>query len=505
MICSCAFVVTGQEICPRPPAGSLVQSPSELSSSASGTLEVTLNFRSEQDTFSQTRYCYVTPDGAQSPTLRVKPGDTVVLHLKNEVKATSADPLRMSQNCAASAMTADATNLHFHGLSIPPVCHQDEVLRTLVEPREEFEYRFSIPEDQPPGLYWYHPHPHGFTEGQVLGGASGAMIVTGIEHFRPEILGLKQRVLVFRDQLQPGQQLNYMEPGEESEKDVSLNFVPVIAPLFTPARIEMVAGGQEFWRVLNAAADTYFHLQLPLDLIALDGAPLRRLIHRSDILIPPGGRAEFIVTAPQTGRTAQLISKSYDTGPLGEKTPARVLATLTAHDWPQAGLSSGVFSLLTGGVEDLSALKPARVRRIYLSEDRQDLEDPTLLARYFITEEGATPKAFDMMAEEPDITAEQGTVEDWVIENRAREVHTFHIHQLHFQVLERDGKKLAEPLTMDTIDLPYWDGKSPTYPNVKLRMDFRSPAIVGTFVYHCHILEHEDNGMMGRIRVVHGK
>ena len=96
----------------------------------------------------------------------------------------------------------------------------------------------------------------------------------------------------------------------------------------------------------------------------------------------------------------------------------------------------------------------------------------------------------------------QGTVEDWVIENRARESHVFHIHQLHFQLLSRDGIADSEALLRDTVDLPYWDGKSKRYPTVRLRMDFRSPEIVGTFLFHCHILEHEDAGMMGSVEVV---
>jgi FtsP/CotA-like multicopper oxidase with cupredoxin domain len=105
----------------------------------------------------------------------------------------------------------------------------------------------------------------------------------------------------------------------------------------------------------------------------------------------------------------------------------------------------------------------------------------------------------------PDITVRQGTVEDWIVENRAREAHVFHIHQLHFQLLERDGVKAEEPMLRDTIDLPYWDGKSAQYPSVKLRMDFRAPEIVGTFLFHCHILEHEDAGMMGSVEVVKGR
>src|SRR5581483_15665 len=121
---------------------------------------------------------------------------------------------------------------------------------------------------------------------------------------------------------------------------------------------------------------------------------------------------------------------------------------------------------------------------------------------YYVTVDGAMPRVFDMNAATPNITVMQGTVEDWIIENRAPESHTFHIHQLHFQLLERDGKSIDEPALRDTIELPYWDGKSPHYPTIKLRMDFRDPNIVGTFLYHCHILEHEDAGMMGSIEVV---
>ena len=98
-------------------------------------------------------------------------------------------------------MTAFATNLHFHGLAIAPVCHQDDVLKTAINPSDApFEYRIRIPADQPPGLYWYHPHIHGFTNPQVLGGASGALIIEGIERANQEVAGLPERILVIRDQ-----------------------------------------------------------------------------------------------------------------------------------------------------------------------------------------------------------------------------------------------------------------------------------------------------------------
>ena len=101
----------------------------------------------------------------------------------------------------------------------------------------------------------------------------------------------------------------------------------------------------------------------------------------------------------------------------------------------------------------------------------------------------------------PNIVVHSGTVEDWVIQNTALEDHIFHIHQIHFQVLEVNGQPVNDPAIRDTVDLPYWSGSGP-YPSVKLRMDFRDPNIVGTFVYHCHILQHEDAGMMAEIQVL---
>jgi FtsP/CotA-like multicopper oxidase with cupredoxin domain len=324
------------------------------------------------------------------------------------------------------------------------------------------------------------------------------MIVEGIESFRPEVAGLRERLLILRDQLQPGQQLNYMEPGEEREKDLSLNFVPIVAPLWKPAVIE-VNGEREFWRVLNASADTYFDLQLvldgqprPLELVALDGVPLSKLLLRTHILLTPGGRAEFIVQ-PRAG--GELISRSYDTGPDGQSNPGRVLAKLVNTEGTALSRVPPV-KVVGTTVKDLSNVKPLRVRSFYLSEDLSDVDNP----KYFITQQGVKPKVFDMRSETPDVTVEQGTVEDWIVENRARESHTFHIHQLHFQVMERNGRSLGDGLMLDTIDLPYWDGKD-AYPSVRLRMDFRSPEIIGTFPFHCHILEHEDAGMMGAIRV----
>ena len=79
-----------------------------------------------------------------------------------------------------------------------------------------------------------------------------------------------------------------------------------------------------------------------------------------------------------------------------------------------------------------------------------------------------------------------------MIENRSRELHAFHIHQLHFLLVGYSGKPVNEGFVRDTVNVPYYDGHSLGYPSVRVRMDFRDPNMIGTFVYHCHLLEHED-------------
>ena len=159
------------------------------------------------------------------------------------------------------------------------------------------------------------------------------------------------------------------------------------------------------------------------------------------------------------------------------------------------------FSLPPPRLPWLGDVAPVRVRRLYFSEKLADPNDPTSAVEFYLTVEGQTPKMFDMSATEPNIVAQQGTVEDWIIENRSQELHAFHIHQLHFLLLDYDGIPVHENFLRDTVNVPYDTGQLLAYPSVRIRLDFRDPNIVGTFPYHCHILEHEDKGMMGTIRV----
>lgn len=542
---------TSPDSCLRPAEGSEVPEPEDLRSE-NGTLKVDLTVRNFQEKDGTTRYCYLLADGNQSPTLRLHPGDLLILNLKNELDATDDgaraktpahihnDSQKHADPCANASMTLTSTNLHFHGLTIPSVCHQDEVLKTAIQPGDSpFEYRFRIPRNEPPGLYWYHPHIHGFSKAQVLGGASGALIVEGIERANHEVAGLPERVLVIRDQdlVNPNSPPAKSEPvvppmlldrdGDVANngtgfgkpaKDLSVNFVPVPYPDYPPATIRMKPGERQLWRVLNASAITYLNLAIlfkhssqMLGVVAIDGVPInlkgadtKEIEWTNHIGIPPGARVEFIFNGPPAGTPGLLVTRTVDTGPGGENDPNRALATILPSSdapEPQSILAKSPDPLPTPEIPWLGNVRPTRIRKLYFSEKLEDPNNPNSATTFFITVDGQIPTAFDPASGVPSIIVKQGDVEDWIIENRSPELHAFHIHQIHFQLLDWSGIPINEPFLRDTVNIPYFNERTLQYPSVRLRMDFRDPNTVGTFVYHCHLLEHEDNGMMALIRV----
>ncbi len=510
-----SYAFAAEQACPRPAVGSAVQDPPELRSH-NGVLELSLHFRYQPTLVGQgpPRYCYVTDDGMESPTLRVNPGDQLIIHFHNDLATASpqsasqdAAAKNPDQDCGGAAMNASITNLHFHGLTVPPSCHQDEVIRTAVPAGGDFDYRMTIPRDEPPGLYWYHPHPHGYSERQVQGGASGALIVEGLEKVDPWLAKLPQRVIVLRDQSLG--ELREME-AQTPAWDVSVNYVPVLYPRYQTAIIDARPSQKELWRVLNAGADTIFNLQIliagvpqPVKIVAIDGVPtVGAAQSETSILLPPGARAEFVVETPKAGEQAQLVTTRWDTGPQGDNDPSRPLANIvSSNEAANQAVAPEPDSSPKTSAWRPPAGEPAIVRRrLYFSQEVPNPKEGDTSVFYFVTVSGQAPAAY-RMGQPPNIFLHQGDVEDWTVENRAPEDHVFHIHQIHFRVLQIDGQPVNENAWRDTINLPAWDGSGP-YPSVKLRMDFRDPNSVGTFLYHCHILKHEDMGMMGVIQVL---
>ncbi len=490
-------------------------------------MNVDLNYVSSVDEAGRKLFCFITPDGRQSPTLHVRPGDTLNIRLTNLVAPTAGDragaiamSVAAAGRCGAAIMDATSVNMHFHGTDTSAACHADEVIHTLVNSGQSFDYHVKFPKTEPPGLYWYHPHVHGRSEDAVKGGASGAIIVDGIENFEPSVAGLPERTLIVRDQIVKG------EPrpgGSVPTNDVTLNYVPIPYPALTPAVIRLGSRRREFWRVLNASSETvldiavtYDGVDQPLRVVGLDGVPLgsrdgtaRGKVSTMDhVVIPSAGRAEFVVDAPSASvARASLVTRSVPLGPDGDIDTARPLARLVVD--PSAGgdasrimpRADAPAPVVRESPDSLDTAAITARRKLFFSEVLADPYDPTSQPKYFVTLDGGTPKVFDP-ADPPAIVTTQGAVEEWTIENRSREMHEFHIHQIHFKLTKRDGRALSpeDRQYLDTVDVPFWTGKGP-YPSITVLVDFRGHA-VGDLLYHCHLLDHEDGGMMAVVRVL---
>jgi FtsP/CotA-like multicopper oxidase with cupredoxin domain len=513
------FLSSQAQCPPRPAFGTVVHNPLTLSS-VNGVLSAEFTMRHSVDVAGYTHYCYnyATDKGeVESPTLSLNQGDHLILDIKDRIESDpDSSEMAPMMDVSGSSVCGDtgtptisSTNVHFHGLNVPPICHQDDVLTTLIQPgKPAFEYDLQIPQDEPPGLYWYHPHVHGFTEFQVNGGAAGALIVEGMEKVRPEVAGLSQRVFVIRQQ--------YLVPWVPGPYQLTINYQVAASPPFPAPIIEMKPNEKQFWRVANATIQDFMPLQVQvngiaqqLQVIALDGYPLAKPRFQDTILVPPAGRAEFIVQAPsQDNEGAVFVTNAYGTGPTGNQDFAETLSEIEiSQDAAEAedtnsrrNITQAASAAPMGRIKfsGLSEQKPTTLRKLYFSEEFGGTNGPI---QFYITVDGQKQKVFEDN-EKPVITTQVGAVEDWIVENRALETHAFHIHQIHFKVLEIDGVTAADQDLRDTIEIPFWEGPGYPYHSVKMRMDFRDPTIAGTFVFHCHILLHEDMGMMHKILVL---
>ena len=532
--------------CQRFKAGGVVQNPPALFSS-NGVLSVRFSYQQTTDSAGRLLHCFMTPDGLEDPTLHVKPGDTLNITVTNNTpKSPLGEPFN-PPNCgdetvaftppaAGANSTGSSVNIHYHGANVTPQCHGDNVTKTLINSGHTFQYSFTFPTDEPSGLYWYHPHIHGLAERDLLGGASGALVVDGIENTQPAVSGLRQRVLLIRDQTQ----LQGLAEGpgncgvDVPFQDISVNYVPIDSHqstggnvTFTPAALHMNPGETQFWRVSNSTADTILDLQVLYDgvpqtlrVAAIDAVPVNsqdgtqtgHLIPVSRFRLPVAGRVEFLVKAPAPGvRVAQLITNNINTGPQGDCDPTRAIFNVVLSD------NTGVDGGTDDKVATTTALSSSQRRfggtsGTSVSTTRTFQFSEIQPTQFFITQvsAGQQPTLFDNN-NPPAVVTTQGAVEKWIVQNAAQENHEFHMHQIHFKVLSQDnfevnGSPQAPAINgqfLDMIEVPFWDNaKNPNgpLPQVQLLMDFRGMDI-GDFVYHCHILSHEDLGMMAIIRV----
>jgi FtsP/CotA-like multicopper oxidase with cupredoxin domain len=357
----------------------------------------------------------------------------------------------------------EPTNLHFHGLHVPPDGNADNVFVT-VEPGQRFEHALTVPEGHG-GLYWYHPHPHDrhLLAAQLWAGLSGAIVIESPLDHDPLLAACDEHVLLVRDlsiddgQPTPARMLDWVRGRRGEHVLVNGAVRPRLPIRSATARLRIVNASNARYLLLGRADGA------PLFLIAVDGRFIRAPTASADVLIPPAGRAELLV--PVADAPLDLVLLPYNRGSVREPSQPEPLLTL---------VPDGTYRPLPlpGSLADVPALAPGMAsghRTIVMGSGI--VSGAALHATHM-------PTAFTVPA---------GATERWEVHNVDVQDHVFHLHTWHFQVWRRNGEPAPFPAWRDTINLR---------PGERAEILIPFPDFRGRSLYHCHIAEHGDSGMM---------
>ena len=403
------------------------------------------------------------PPAYMPPVISVRQNQRLVVNLKNNLPET--------------------TNLHTHGFFISPKGNADDIYEMLL-PGGQAQHVYANTNHLLPGTYWYHSHAHPLVEEQVFGGLSGFIEVQGLKSKLPKALqGITEHYVGLKDfQVNSSNTIPYNDIDSDAPTTRTVN--GLVNPVMT-----MQQGETQLWHVGNFSADIWYQLQakgLKMWIIGRDGYPVRTpyLATTAELVSPPARRWDMLVQAPKAG-TFTFETVKYSTGPQGDNYPRTPLMTVnvTPGSSSLASIPKSYWS-----ISDLSKSKITRRRTFVLSEN----SDGT---KFFIN--GKPFPGAQLMNAQP----QTGTVEEWTFVNKAGEEHPIHVHVNDMQLMSSNGikPKYGADSWIDTIQVPA-RSKAAGPGRVVVRMAFRT--YTGPYVFHCHILAHEDNGMMNNVQVI---
>jgi len=449
------------------------------------------------------------------PTLRVKPGDTMRITVKNDLPTQP-----WKKDSMNTLHDFNTTNLHTHGLHVSPNGISDNVL-IEIGPGATQDYEIVIPKDHPCGTFWYHAHHHGSTAANVASGMSGALIIEGDLDKVPEIKAAKERVMVlnqipyiYKNTLDDGNggtvTFNFPE-GIIEEKLAGYIFGPgdwaalgrytTVNGVQLPV-IRMKPGQIERWRIVDSGQREQIDLQLtamdgsspgiPFHEIAVDGLPLGKSIQKDVLELLPGYRSDVLVKAPDKPGEYLLVDQAVTSGINGEGEPLKYVARVVIEGDPVAMKLPADSSM-------------AQFRLPTLKDAKIDLQQ-TAVYGILPTANGNVRFTIDGESFNMDQAKELllGNTDEWTVSVKnggtINTGHPFHIHVNPFEVYSILGPKdPADPNSPQVEQLtggPVWRDTIwvPNNGTVKFRTQYTK--FIGTFVQHCHILDHEDQGMM---------
>jgi suppressor of ftsI len=432
--------------------------------SKNGLLEVTLASKEGNLQLAGKNYTAWMYNGSYlPPLLHLIPGDTLRMHLINGLNME--------------------TNMHYHGMNISPQGNGDNIFR-IANPGDTLNYEVIVPKNHDAGTFWYHPHTCGNSEQQVALGMSGGILVEGLFAKLPPVFKKQKDYLMLLKDIQSTEDLKKIllcsaEKGVkevykfDAEKPRQCTVNGQVNPF-----ISIQPGETQIWRIFNVGANIYYNIHLEghqLYQIGEDGVYYKQVKARDSILMPPGSRIELLVQAKKTG-VFKLKTLAMNTGMDGDDYPEVTLATMISK-----GPSVNPLPIPINVNENLIdyRTKPITGKRTFTFTEAP--------GAFFINHRQFNRDSIDTRVK-------LGSLEEWTIVNASDEMHCFHIHQINMQLVEIDGKKIEFNGYNDVVNMP---------PNstIKLLMPFTGEYMVGKFVYHCHILSHEDKGMMQVIEV----
>ncbi len=391
------------------------------------------------------------------PLLEVSEGDSVIVHFRNDLP--------------------EATTVHWHGLHLPFT--SDGSPFHPVEPGEEYTYAFRV-QAGTAGTYWYHPHPHHRSAYQVGKGLYGGIIVRDPDDPLPS--SLTERLLILSDnRFDSDGAIDFAQEDTRQAEIDEMNGregdIVFVNDEITPT-LAIRTGEVQRWRVINASGARIYRLALPGHTflhVGSDGGLFEHPVEVDELVLAAGERAELLVRGTSSpGSRSVLKTLPYN----------RYMTRTRPEDWKQPR------DLLTLQYSDEPPVEIIPIPNTLRKIPRLDPADAKMTRLMLMSQGKINSKTMDM--QRVDERAELEATEIWEIENLVGMDHTFHLHGFQFQLLDRNGDPEPQPQWKDTINVPKFE---------TARFIVRFDRYRGKWMYHCHILDHEDDGMMGVLEV----
>jgi FtsP/CotA-like multicopper oxidase with cupredoxin domain len=448
--------------------------------SADGILSVALTASAQRvDVAGRQARLYAFNERVPGPVMELRAGDDVRLRLRNEL--------------------SEPTNLHYHGLHVPPEGKADNIF-LRIPAGEVFDYAFRLPPNHPAGLFWVHPHLHGLVAKQVSLGLAAPVIIRGELDSIPEVAAAREHLLILQD-FELGSDGRPADPGMSAMMLGREGSLIAVSGKRSP-QYAIEQDGMLRLRLLNASVSRFYRLKIeehPMHIIATDGGALATTQTVEDLLMAPGERRDVLIHGTRESGSYRLMNLHYDRGSMGMMGGSgmmggrgRMMDGMSTMRGDVAAPATELATLIYQGratrrvnvpqtLVDVPALPAASIKRTFELGDAMGMRLGGMGMQFVIN-----GREFDH--ERIDTRVRLDSVEEWEYVNTTTMDHPMHIHTNSVQLVGPDDR--SEPAWRDIIVVKA---------SSRARFRVKFEEFTGKTVQHCHILDHEDRGMMATI------